>query len=105
MTTGTTEVGNEAAWLGLSHLPNGLNESYFKEPHLCHPVIGLSRFSFNNGITVKAYLVLLLFTLLYFTDAAFFTNWKKQDPPPAKSLWLILLSYLLYCGGLEPNTQ
>lgn len=37
-------------------------------------------------------------TLLHFTDTAFFTN-SREDPPPAKRVWL------LYCSGLERKPQ
>lgn len=39
-----------------------------------------------------------------FTDIVFLTYWK-QDPPPAKRLWLTLSCYSLNCDGLEPKLQ
>ena len=53
---------------------------------------------------VQAHLVLLCFALLCFTYVAFFAN-GRQDPPSAKWLWLTLLCYMLYCGGLDLNPQ
>lgn len=46
--------------------------------------------------------ILLRFTLLYFTDVAFFTN-QRQAPPPAKRVRLALLRNLFYRGDLEPT--
>lgn len=73
----------------------------------------------SAGITVATYSCctgiphFMCFALLCFSDGAFsfffflfffFTNWR-QNPSPAKKLWLILLWYSLYYRGLELNPQ
>lgn len=53
---------------------------------------------------VQAYLALLHFALMRFTDVAFF-NKSKADLPTAKKSLVALLRYSLYRGALEPNPQ
>ena len=46
---------------------------------------------------IQAHLILLGFALLWFTDVAFFTNWKQDSSKKYYDL--------LYCAGLELNPQ
>lgn len=50
VTTGTPEVGNEAASSGYAIFQTGFMKVTLKEPYLCCPSTGLQCFSFNNSI-------------------------------------------------------
>ena len=53
----------------------------------------------GSDLGTQAYLILLSFALLCFTDVVFL----KADPWPMKRLQLALLQYSLDFSGLEPN--
>lgn len=54
-----------------------------------------------NLCIIQAYLILLLFALLCLTDVLF--SYKLKEARPSTNKNIILLWYLLYCYGLNPN--
>lgn len=56
-----------------------------------------------NLCILQAYLILLLFALLCFTDVLF--SYKLKEARPSTNKNIILLWYLLYCYGLDPSLQ
>lgn len=68
---------------------------------------GFSVFVFNPRVFISRVLKSPRFTALRFIALhrwVFFTNWR-QNPSPAKILWLTLLRCWLYDGGLKPKPQ
>lgn len=68
------------------------------------PLLFLTFVFYFPFFLLQAYLVLLCFTVLHFTNVVFFKN-RRQDPQPVKRLRLALLWSSPYCSGLELNVQ